>query len=82
MYKTNKSTVKPLLNPPLAYTVQLCYNDNRKAEGPSPRYERREDMEEGMTANQTLRLIEWLKANGFDDAKIVECLEYINSTGK
>jgi len=37
-------------------------------------------MEEGMTANQTLRLIEWLKANGFNDAKIVECLEYINKT--
>lgn len=44
-------------------------------------YERREDMEE-MTANQTLRLIEWLKANGFDDSKIVECLEFINSTNK
>lgn len=39
-------------------------------------------MEEGMTASQTLRLIEWLKANGFNDAKIVECLEFINSTGK
>ncbi len=35
-------------------------------------------MEEGMTANQTLKLIEWLKANGFDDSKIVECLTYIN----
>ena len=39
-------------------------------------------MEEGMTAAQTLRLIEWLKANGFDDSKIVECLEFINSTSK
>ncbi len=39
-------------------------------------------MEEGTTASQTLKLIEWLKANGFSDAKIVECLEYINSTGK
>ncbi len=37
---------------------------------------------EEMTANQTLRLIEWLKANGFDDSKIVECLEFINSTNK
>ncbi len=31
-----------------------------------------------MTATQTLRLIEWLKANGFTDSQIVECLEYIN----
>lgn len=37
-------------------------------------------MEQGMTANQTIRLIEWLKANGMDDSKIVECLEYINAT--
>lgn len=36
-------------------------------------------MDEGMTASQTIRLIEWLKANGMDDAKIVECLEYINA---
>ena len=34
---------------------------------------------EGMTENQTRRLIEWLKANGFNSDKIVECLEYINS---
>lgn len=34
---------------------------------------------EGMTENQTLRLIEWLKAHGHDDKEIVECLEYINS---
>lgn len=31
-----------------------------------------------MTATQTLRLIEWLKANGFTDSQIVESLEYIN----
>lgn len=31
-----------------------------------------------MTAAQTLRLIEWLKANGFTDKQIVECIEYIN----
>lgn len=36
-----------------------------------------EEMDE-MTAAQTLRLIEWLKANGFTDTQIVECLEYIN----
>ena len=33
----------------------------------------------GMTENQTLRLIEWLKAAGMTDAQIVACLEYINS---
>lgn len=31
-----------------------------------------------MTAAQTLRLIEWLKANGLTAEKIVECLEHIN----
>lgn len=33
----------------------------------------------GMTENQTLRLIEWLKAAGMTDAQIVACLEYINT---
>lgn len=36
-------------------------------------------MEEGMTENQTTRLIEWLKANGMTDKQIVECLTYINT---
>ena len=31
-----------------------------------------------MTANQTVRLIEWLKVQGFTDAQIVACIEYIN----
>lgn len=35
-----------------------------------------EEME--MTASQIVRLIEWLKANGFNDKQIVECIEYIN----
>lgn len=39
-------------------------------------------MEEEMTSTQTLRLIEWMKVNGFDDAKIVECLEFINRPSK
>ena len=34
---------------------------------------------EGMTENQTRKLIEWIKAQGFGPEKIVECLEYINS---
>lgn len=33
---------------------------------------------EEMTSAQTVKLIEWLKANGFSDAQIVECLEYVN----
>lgn len=36
-------------------------------------------MNEGMTENQTLRLIEWLKANGMTDEQIVECMKYINT---
>lgn len=31
-----------------------------------------------MTATQTVRLIEWLRANGFTEVQIVECIEYIN----
>ena len=31
-----------------------------------------------MTAAQMLRLIEWLRANGFSEKQIVECIEYIN----
>lgn len=37
-------------------------------------------MENGMTENQTKRLIEWLKANGMSAEKIVECMDYINTT--
>ena len=37
-----------------------------------------EEMNEGMTENQTTRLIEWLKAQGMTAEQIVKCLEYIN----
>ena len=40
-----------------------------------------EDMSE-MTAEQTVRLIEWLKAKGLTDSEIVECFEYINKSKK
>lgn len=33
---------------------------------------------EEMTSRQTVRLIEWLKKQGFTDEQIVKCLEYIN----
>ena len=33
---------------------------------------------EEMTARLTVRLIEWLKKQGFTNEKIIECLEYIN----
>lgn len=35
-----------------------------------------------MTAEQTVRLIEWLKAKGLTDSEIVECFEYINKSKK
>lgn len=35
-------------------------------------------MREGMTESQTIKLVEWLRANGMSDTKIVECIEYIN----
>lgn len=31
-----------------------------------------------MTSRQIVRLIEWLKAQGFTDEQIVECIEHIN----
>ena len=31
-----------------------------------------------MTEAQTVRLIEWLRTHGHDDADIVDCLESIN----
>lgn len=34
-----------------------------------------------MTENQTVRLIEWLKAKGLTDMEIVQCLQYINKKG-
>ena len=33
---------------------------------------------EEMTSAQILRLIEWLKAQGFSDAQIVACIEHIS----
>jgi len=35
-----------------------------------------------MTANQAVRLIEWLEAQGMTDEQIVECFKYINSDQK
>lgn len=48
----------------------------------SSRYTERRKMNEGMTENQTKRLIEWLKSKGMTAEQIVECLEYINSKQK
>lgn len=39
-------------------------------------------MNEGMTENQTKRLIEWLKSNGMTAEQIVECMDYINTNSK
>lgn len=36
-------------------------------------------MSEGMSENQTRRLIEWLKAQGMTAEQIIECLVYINT---
>lgn len=60
--------------------VTVCYYEvTQELQGEvKPSMKGSEEME-GMTENQTRRLIEWLKANGFNSDKIVECLEYINS---
>ena len=39
-------------------------------------------MQEPMTESQTVKLIEWLKANGMTDSQIVECITYINKNKK
>ena len=39
-----------------------------------------EEMTE-MTASQTERLIDWLRAKGLTDTEIVECFKYINEKG-
>lgn len=31
-----------------------------------------------MTARQTVKLIEWLRAQGFTEEQILKCIEYIN----
>lgn len=36
-----------------------------------------EELEE-MTASQTIKLIEWLRAQGFTEEQILKCIEYIN----
>ena len=33
---------------------------------------------EDMTSRQTVRLIEWLRQQGFTEEQIVKCIEYIN----
>ena len=57
------------------YTL-IEYNNTRKAGKQSPK-KGSEEMEE-MRATEILRLIEWLKAQGFNDTQIVECIEYIS----
>jgi len=33
---------------------------------------------EELRSTEILKLIEWLRANGFTEAQIVECIEYIH----
>ena len=54
----------------------IGYNNTRKAEDNLLRKEVRKVEE--MTSRQTVQLIEWLRAQGFTEAQIVECIEYIN----
>ena len=37
---------------------------------------------EPMTAREVLNLIEWLKAQGFDNDKVVECIEAVEGKKK
>jgi hypothetical protein len=53
------------------------YNLSCKAKPNTAQTGGSEEMEE-MTSTQELRLIEWLKSQGFTSEKILECIEYIN----
>jgi hypothetical protein len=55
----------------------IIYVRQREKENKVPFTKGSEEMD-GMTARQTVRLIEWLRANGFTESQIVECIEYIN----
>lgn len=35
-----------------------------------------------MTANEVLNLIDWLRAQGFDNNKVVECIEAVEGKKK
>lgn len=37
---------------------------------------------ETMTAKEILNLIDWLRAQGFDNNKVVECIEYTEGKQK
>lgn len=37
---------------------------------------------ETMTAKEILNLIDWLRAQGFDNDKVVECIEYTEGKQK
>lgn len=37
---------------------------------------------ETMTAKEILNLIDWLRAHGFDNDKVVECIEYTEGRQK
>lgn len=37
---------------------------------------------EQMTAKEILNLIDWLRAQGFDNDKVVECIEYTEGKQK
>lgn len=37
---------------------------------------------EQMTAKEVLNLIDWLRAQGFNDDKVVECIEYTEGRKK
>lgn len=76
MCKIDKNICTCLLKMPVENMYMFCYYilvRQRK----QPLKKGSEEMEE-MTASQIVRLIEWLKANGFNDKQIVECIEYIN----
>ena len=60
-------------------TLVCYYEVTQELQGEAQASTKGSEEMEGMTESQTRKLIEWLKSQGFDSEKIVECLEYINS---
>ena len=61
--------------------TQCVYNIYVRLREASLSYKKGSEEMTEMTASQTERLIDWLRAKGLTDTEIVECFKYINEKG-
>ena len=62
---------------PLDIHTKWVYNSIVR-QGQNPLRKEGGQMQEPMTESQTIKLVEWLKAQGMTDSQIVDCITYIN----